>query len=384
MERAVLKITEREIERLIARKAKEAGCSPSAKDCRSILTKLKSGSSTFRIRRWRFWEKGRRVAIQIDAKEIGAIEAEIETALPAIIEKVSDDVVPHLAKALTRQWRTERRSRAREGRDVLKRISREWGHALDLLGMILAVTEELAGDLSNDETIERDARHEAVIRATGRACRVVGEVLALVRAGFPDGGLARWRTVHELTIVVEFLAENSVETAEAYLLHALEEERREEAAYSRFSEALGTTPVEPDEMEESVHSMLLERFGTVFEQDCGWAADTLKKKKVTFADIERSVEAEHFRAPYKTASRGVHAGAAGVGDLLKHLDTGALLSGPSLVGISAPVYLVAVSLTRAAAALAALQPSLDNLIAVKVLCKFFESLNADIDANSDA
>jgi len=48
------------------------------------------------------------------------------------------------------------------------------------------------------------------------------------------------------------------------------------------------------------------------------------------------------------------------------------------------VYLVAVSLTRAAAALAALQPSLDNLIAVKVLCKFFESLNADIDANSDA
>jgi hypothetical protein len=48
------------------------------------------------------------------------------------------------------------------------------------------------------------------------------------------------------------------------------------------------------------------------------------------------------------------------------------------------VYLSALSLVRAAAALGVLKPSLDNLIAVKVLCKLFQSLNDEIDANAAA
>ena len=46
---------------------------------------------------------------------------------------------------------------------------------------------------------------EALLHLHARGCQVASEVEVLLEAGFADGALSRWRTLHEVTTVACFL-----------------------------------------------------------------------------------------------------------------------------------------------------------------------------------
>jgi len=50
-------------------------------------------------------------------------------------------------------------------------------------------------------------------RLYGRACQIGRKIELLLSNGFADGAEARWRTLHELTVVACFIYKHGEETA---------------------------------------------------------------------------------------------------------------------------------------------------------------------------
>lgn len=380
-EQVLVRAAEREYEKLVTRKAKESGYVLSRREQRRIIDGLKNGT-TPRLRCWRFWERGKTVSLGITDEDLEDVDRRLgrmTDLLPQVITDTYSNAAPILADALVGRWPSERRGRKRHSRTFLRQVRRTYGRSLDYLGVLIAVVEELAAMVSVDESQERDARDEAVIRVVATACKVASEVVVLVTEGYASGALARWRTLHELAVVAEFLAGSDVDLSQAFLLHEITEERRERELYRKFHKAFAEgEPPEPDDIEEQLHKQLISEFGSSFEGDYGWAVGVLKEKRATFAAIERYVRAEEFRAPFRTASRSVHPGAAGCGDLFEHLETGALAGGPSPTGGGMALELAGRTLLRAGAAVGLLRPTLDNLIGVRTLVELVERLEAEL------
>lgn len=49
---------------------------------------------------------------------------------------------------------------------------------------------------------------------------VASEALCLMKSGFADGALARWRTLYELTVIADVIAKHDATRAARYLAHA--------------------------------------------------------------------------------------------------------------------------------------------------------------------
>jgi len=64
----------------------------------------------------------------------------------------------------------------------------------------------------------QDFVFEALTRLHARALLTASEVLALLRTGHASGANARWRTMHEISVVAQFLSKHGGPTAERYLL----------------------------------------------------------------------------------------------------------------------------------------------------------------------
>jgi len=57
--------------------------------------------------------------------------------------------------------------------------------------------------------------------------------------GPADGAMARWRTLHEINVVITLIAEHGDELAERYLAHDIDESARALAVYEKTHAALG-------------------------------------------------------------------------------------------------------------------------------------------------
>ncbi|WP_217430933.1 DUF5677 domain-containing protein [Sphingomonas bacterium] len=55
--------------------------------------------------------------------------------------------------------------------------------------------------------------NDTMLHLHARACQVVFEIITLMENGLADGAMARWRTLHEITVVATILAEHGEELA---------------------------------------------------------------------------------------------------------------------------------------------------------------------------
>ena len=199
---------------------------------------------------------------------------------------------------------------------------------------------------------------------------MANEIVTLLYAGFSDGAMARWRTLHEIAVITLFLRDAGEETAERYVEHEVVEARRAARDYVACQSRLGYEPMnqsELEEMERDYHDAI-GRFSPSFGEDYGWAALVLEKKKPSFRDIEQHASLDHLRAHYRMASHNVHANPKGVFFKLGLLaEEDVLLTGPSDVGLADPGSATAVSLVLATLPLLNLQPTIDELVVMSLL-----------------
>jgi hypothetical protein len=253
----------------------------------------------------------------------------------------------------------------RHGQEAFeKRLSEHWGPAFDLAEMVMKVASE-AGEFFYEKHVPPDGEHDFVFevlsRLLARACRIAEEVLVLLKAGYGQAGLARWRALHEVAVVADFIADNGDDCAQRYFAHEAIETWNAMREFQEHAEKLGETPYSDEEVEaiKQQFDALIEHYGRRFGGAYGWAHAALAakdpsyaKKEATFPAIEQSVGTPHMRPHYRMASHGVHANPKGVTwtpDLLPSQLGAVLLTGPSPAGLADPGQATLISLTRVTA-----------------------------------
>lgn len=253
-----------------------------------------------------------------------------------------------------------------------------WGTSVSLLELYLEKSLELGTDFNRKNRTkasqDNDMVFDVLVRLHARGCQISREIVVLLLNGLADGAMARWRTLHEITIVANFIKEHGQEVAEKYILHRDIEIYKAARQYQNHCEKLGQIPLTEEELKElqKNYDFLLQKFGNDFKNDYGWASAVLRKSNPTFADIERDVELEHMRPFFKMASANVHASAKGLFDslgLLPTLDTKIMLAGPSIYGIAEPGQKCTFSLGLLTVTLLLLEVNLQGLAYARALQK---------------
>jgi hypothetical protein len=245
------------------------------------------------------------------------------------------------------------------------RVHERWSHPLDLLYTLLMLARE-AGEAWLQSHLPTDQQpmsldDAVVLRLHMRACRTASEIMALLRSGYADGALGRWRTLHELVVVSRVIRKLGSVLARRYLDHHTIQQYRALQEYQRRAPALGFERIDADSARAVKQRYLALQsqygraaFAVLADGSFGWAAGVLAAQK-SLSGLERleaEVGLDQFRPYYRVANDSIHATTAGIaiwlGDPLHRLPS---LSSASNAGLGDPGQLTAIYVSFATEAL---------------------------------
>jgi Family of unknown function (DUF5677) len=345
--------------KLIEHKMKALGVNPTPKQIASIkshLKKRKSGTVRFKLNaeqdqvllasKVAGGEPIRNLTIDFDDTDSSAevLMHEFREGLSQIIPEIVVKQSALLLKRLKRNAPEMLKRRRGETSAFESRLAKRWRKGMDLLEAFLEISLEAGSDFNQEFRAEATQQHdhvfEVLTRLHARACQISSEILALLRAGHAVGAHARWRSLHEITVVGMLIRSGGTEIAERYLLHDGIESYKAALLYREQSDRLGYEPMTDEEFQtvEAKYQQLLSRFGLSYRREYGWAATALNKENPTFRDLEDHVQLMHLRPFYKMASHNVHANPKGVFFKLGLYPAGeeVLLAGPQRYGSCRP------------------------------------------------
>lgn len=294
--------------------------------------------------------------------------------LPGLVEEVTERSACQLIKVLRRSWPERSLWESQCRRTFEENLEQRWAEPLALLRMLLTISREIGEERSTKAARSRAKRNrrrnEVVYRLHARACQVSEEIIHLLAGGFADGAMARWRTLHEIGVVVALIAEHGDDLAETYLAHEAVESRRGLHIYMATYEQLGYKPLSQREIKHVENSVAtgIAKYGPQFKNEYGWAAKILKNPNPRFADLEAAAGSSRMRSHYKMASHNVHAGVKGITHRLGLLaGSEIMLAGASNAGLDEPGQNASITLTQITFALFGPRWPIDDLVMLKAI-----------------
>lgn len=337
-------------------------------------------------------EDGLDVAIEITLADIERIEAEVrafvETEVPPLVTTFIDDAAKKILKSLGQNWPAQREWELLTGEGFRQRLEERWGPAFDILRMMYTISQEI-GALAERRRRRARAKRNLILNDTimhlhVRACQVVAEILCLMENGFADGAMARWRTLHEITIVAVVIARFGEDMAVRYRAHEAIEAKRAMDRYQQSHARLGFAPPSKKEIAEVErrYAAALALYGDRFGSEYGWAGHHLDLKKPRFVDLEDAAGKLEMRAFYGMASYNVHASPKGIAfrlGLIREPGQPTGLAGASNIGFIDPAQNSAFDLALLTSLI--VRPgNLDDIIQLKILSLLRDRIMAKLQA----
>lgn len=394
LDSAIKTIPEGLVADLLGKKLADQGVHLSRQQCEQFARQaINEKRDILELPWWRFWQyrrflRPKDLLIKFtddDSEAITSILNEIsEKILPELVQKLIEEQPENLLATLKRHWKSEYKRHRRDEQGFRRRLQGRWGVPIQQLRMLLTLAQEF-GDATNSDLRHDDMGDEAhlidvLTRLHARACQITSEVECLLAGGFSDGAMARWRSLHEVAVVTQFISKHGVECAERYTYHQFVESKKAANNYQRCQERLGyesMTQAELEDIEQS-YRFVLEKYGAPFREQYGWARPYLsisERNQVKFSHIEEAVGVDHLRAHYQMASHNVHANPKGVFFKMGLIaESEVLLAGASNAGLTDPGHATALSLIQASSALMMLNPNLDSIIVVKVMMRLADEI----------
>lgn len=264
-----------------------------------------------------------------------------------------------------------------------KRSFERWKPAFDHLEMMWEIAQELGESNANEFDQDTDESTQVVMAALSnifpKALLVTNEIICLLKGGFPDGALARWRSLHELTVTAMYILQEGREPAIAYMLSFHFAARRAALQMNEHAERARLDEFSKGDLEgfdtrrneaEKVLGRKIEK-----DKDGEWPAINLKHRD--FAAIEKRVGMDHWRPRYKWASQHTHADRKPVGNLLGMSESkeAVNLVGASNSGFADPFMMTAISLAQITSTYLSVTPNLDRIVHSSVLLKFSDEMS---------
>ena len=309
--------------------------------------------------------------------------------LENIVSNATQKILPSLADSLLQELKRKGPKMLKERRRYLngfdKRLLKRWNEPIDLLEMFLVINSEIGEEYHNehieDASIDNDYLFDVLTGMQTKGCRVFWEILTLLKSGFPDAALSRWRTLHETAVISYFIAEHGQKLAKRFLDHEVVETYWETKEYQKHCSKLGYEPLTKKELkkEEDQFHKMCRKYKKGFNKRYGWIPNEILENK-SFPEIEKSVSLDRFRPFYKMACNDIHSGAKGhrfkLGLLQDSTFSDSLLTGPSNYGLADPAQNAAISLYQITTTLLASskQTTLDRLVAIASMGKLVEEI----------
>lgn len=336
------------LRRILGRKIQEAGVVLSLDGMEALVQHILSkNEGTFH------WEDGASDCdVNLKLTFTKKDEEEIEVALANIAASIPDAVLSGLKatgedifKSLCERWHIEHLAQKYELEGFQDRLEERWGEPLSYLRMTLTCCREIGANTSSRHAKSKSKRHKlrrwVLVRLHTRACQVTDEVICLLQNGFADGAMARWRTLHELSIVATIIADGDEDLAERYIAHDAVEVKRQADVYDQAQTELGhghpTISKRDRASIDKNYNRAIDRYGSEFAHPYGWAAKHLRQKKPTFKELQATANRAVMNSYYKLASFNVHAGARSLFFNLSSMGfSEPLIAGRSNAGLEEP------------------------------------------------
>ena len=302
-------------------------------------------------------------------------EEQLDILVQDCIDSFSDRLLDHLAEDRANYLNDSHTALA----GFISRLNQRWALPLELLELFIELATDAGANFNTSFRREavrtQDVAFEVLTRLHARACQVASEVCVLLRHGFADGAHARWRSIHEIAIVSLMVRKHGNDLAERYLLHDTVQRYKLACAHQDYYERIGDDPVPAEDIErlKAERDELVDRFGSSFTGDYGWAAEAIGHSRPTIRDLEEHTGIDHMRPYYRMASDNVHANAhaslyrLGLG--LDQLGGDTILAGPSNMGLADPGHSTAISLGQVTISLIGAQQGMCSSIISSIIVK---------------
>ena len=321
------------------------------------------------------------------------LEAKVALMIPDLADSVADSMLSAIKKdapcGLVANWEHRRQFE--------ERLRTHWQEPLELLDLFISLALEAGKEFNREFRGVAVSSNDAVFEALTRFSKLrhvpysrrspdctlervrLRQLFLCYSSGYADDAHARWRALHEISVMSHFIGEEGQEVAERYLLHNTIQRYKLALKLQRHAATIGTEPLSQKEFDKlkTERDLLVERYGKPFGKDYGWAASAIGNDRPTIGDIEKCVDLEHWRPYYGMASDNVHANAHGgyfrLGLATPQIDK-VLLAGPSNVGLADPGHATAISLCQVTTVLLTSEPNFDSIVIPKILLKLEEEI----------
>lgn len=334
------------LRKLLDRKLKEAGAEIPSQAIIDLTDHILSGKRSSFTWHDPSDKKVTHFKLEFTEKDIQEINEAVTKALEAIPKAAlaaSDQISRKIFKRICSNWSTEQALQKHEAKEFLDHIEERWGEGLDYLRMLLTSCREIGQKTVQRHNKSKSKRHMyrrwVLLRLHVRACQVTDEIICLMENGFADGAMARWRTLHELSVVASLIADGNEDLAERYILHDAVEVKRQADDYDATQVALEYSSISKRERKAIDHEykIVIDKYGTTFAHPYGWAAKHLNQKKPTFKELQIAAGHAGMNTYYKIASFNIHAGSRSMFFNLSSMgDSDILLAGRSNAGLVEP------------------------------------------------
>jgi len=307
----------------------------------------------------------------------------LEEILPNLIQESIDNCA-NISLQSYRQTSTKALRKIRSAtRRFENRTFKRWRPAFDHLEMMWHIAQELGEGHSKDFDIDNPEDIRIVMGAISqifpKALIVTQEIICLLKGGYPDGALARWRSLHELTVSAMYIIKEGKEPALNYLMSFHFSARRAAHQINEHAERARMEPFSIEMLRDldrhcaEAESHLGRSF--VRDKDGEWPA--INRTHRSFADLERHVEMDHWRPRYKWASRHTHADFVpnykllGMSEAKSHVT----LVGASNSGFADPLMMTAISLAQITNTYLSVTPNLDRIVHSRVMLQLSDEMS---------
>lgn len=360
-------------EKLVEKKLRAEGINPDPVMIKQLIQHvLSNNSDSF------FWNDGKdeNVSITLTLTEADVDEAEkkILAVLPDIIETTTTDIAKNLLNTLKTDWKEESVYQNEEKRSFNKSLEKRWGKAIGMLRMLLTISRELGSEMATLRPPSKSHLSEVLLRLHVRACQVTAEIIVLLENGYADGAMARWRTLHEIGIVMVLMREHGELLAQRYIAHRAVEAKSGMDQYALCYEQLGYEKLDQSECIEieEAFNKAINTYGKDFSGPYGWAEGFVKKngnRRIGMAELEAAAGHSLMASHYKLASQNVHAGPHALFFRLGLMDETDLLAGASNAGLTEPGQNTAITFTKISVLLVGDCVNYDRLVVMKIMTK---------------
>lgn len=314
-----------------------------------------------------------------DLQELSQKYEKYQEALPQILSKTAKQIARNTLPELRRNWPDEEALQFYELSLFREGIERRWGKALGKLRMLLTMARELGGIVIDEKAPESETLHSLMVRLHVRSCQVTMEIITLLENGLADGAMARWRTLHEIAIVMELLDQHGEPLAIRYLDHQAVEAKTAMEQYRICSLSLGYNQLDEAECTaiSEEYEEVIQKYGKFFRTPYGWAEEFVLKNargSIGLSELEAAAGQSNLASHYKLASSNVHAGPHALFFRLGLLGDSTLLAGASNAGLDEPGQNTAVTLLLASAAVAKQSCSFDAILSLELMTKLMTEI----------